>query len=1056
MTLVMGLEGCHQNSIEALKTQEDQRQIFSDRPVEPQPIIATLKLSEPALIESARLEEGKWQIEKEHLEAVKTEQEGVIGKLKALSPKIQILARYRMIFNGLAISAPADIREALKKIPEIRIIQNSAIFKRPQSSKTSLENSDEDKPFDHTSMDFIGATRVHRLIKDGKGRAVLGQDLRIGVIDTGIDFTHKMLGGVGSNEAYKSVNPSEPSSFFPNSKVIGGTDFVGSNFDAASEKFEAQVPAPDSNPLDEAGHGSHVAGTIAGRGDGIQTYDGVAPEAKLYALKVFGRDGSTSDFVVTEALEYAADPNQDGDPNDHLDVVNLSLGGAYGGPLSLYSEAVRNLSRTGAVVVASAGNSGPSDYIVGSPSTADEAFSIAASVDDMPQNWKFGASKIYSTFHPEVIVKAVEGTAAKPIHEAGPVSGDFVYIGLAKKPLADELKMKVKGHVALIDRGVVTFAEKLKEAADAGAIGAVVINNQPGDAFSMGGGEEPVGIPAIMVTKEVGDLVKGDLVKGEVRIDFSTATQIEEPWRIDTITDFSSKGPRSEDSLLKPEISAPGENVISAAMGEGDRGVQMSGTSMAGPHMAGVVGLLRQIHPELSPVEIKSLAMSTAKALSGEKIGRYPLSLQGAGRVQTYLAATASLALTPASISLGEIQVATSKSLRRTLTIKNLANEAVTLNLTAESRNAGIRVSIPTQLNLAPKASQNVTVLVSLDGRQIKQKTEELEAEIQIQSSKADAPLQRVPLLAVASQLSRIKADGVYVMAASDEESAGAAATVKLRNDGEFPGLAYLFNLIGYDSRKSVPLGSKSFRSRSCDLESAGYRIIEKFVDGQNRLMLQFALKLFEPLTTWNSCELSIQIDSNDDGEADQELAGMVMNNLAGLTAQRFASVLLDAKAARILRLQYEQRQAKGEEASLSYASAVLDVQELKTFDHSTLAIVETPLEKIQLRGNGHLAVKIASLSQDSDSIQPDDVMGGAFANWKELESSQSTQAFYDMPGEVMVPPHGQIDVGITKGAGHRPLLVYMPLNSVVLAVEGSLQSDELRPIYAESAKTKP
>ena len=149
-------------------------------------------------------------------------------------------------------------------------------------------------------------------------------------------------------------------------------------------------------------------GTIAGVGDGINTYDGVAVGAKLYAIKVFAK-GSTGDAVIIAALEYSADPNGDGNPDDRLDVINLSLGSGFGTPHALYSEAVNNITSAGTVAAISAGNSGDKDYIVGSPSTVSSAISVAASVDDMKHNWNFAASKINLNEGEPLVVKAIEG-----------------------------------------------------------------------------------------------------------------------------------------------------------------------------------------------------------------------------------------------------------------------------------------------------------------------------------------------------------------------------------------------------------------------------------------------------------------------------------------------------------------------------------------------------------------------------------------------------------------------------------------------------------------------
>lgn len=1030
-----------QNTIDT----EASPQIISDRPIHQNKVIFTVKLTAPALVEAAKSTGSGLEIPKEALAAVEQEQNEVISQLKKISPEITVLNRYRAIINGLALAGPSDVAAQLTRLSLVKEVRRASLFGRPQVQE-GPKTSTNREPFKQTSVAFIEADRVHREVKDAKGELVRGQGLRVGVIDTGIDYTHRMLGGTGRAEDYKAVNPNEVSAAFPNNKVVGGIDLVGTSFDAGSEVFEKQIPKPDKNPIDEAGHGTHVAGTIAGIGDGVETYSGVAPDATLYGLKVFGENGSTSDFVVVAALEYAADPNGDGDLNDHLDVVNLSLGGGFGQPQILYSEAIRNLTKAGTVVVASAGNSGPVDYIVGAPSTADDALSVAASVDNMPHNWTFPAVAFAGPKDANRIVRAIQGPISKPISETS-ASGNLVYIGLGDRPLTPEEAKAVKGQVAFIDRGKVPFVQKLKLAEEAGAVGAVVGNNQPGDPIPMGG-DGNVQIPAVMITLEVADAIKAEMKEGDVNVVFNTGKTIEDPRLIDTLTDFSSKGPRSQDNLLKPEIAGPGLNIISAAMGEGDKGVALSGTSMSGPHLAGVMALLKQSHPDLNVKALKSLAMSTAVSIKNEAGLTYPLSMQGAGRVRTFAAATANLAIEPAALSLGHLAVSEAKTVRRQIVLTNISGQNLEFSLSAQNSDY-LQIKVPSSVQIAAGQSKSVDVLVTARATPKDQAIAELNGRVLVASS--DGKEQTVPVIAVVTKISSIQAESLQVHAASSIDAPGSLAELKLTNSGAQPGQALAFNLIAKDLRKSRPKVTDSFRSRSCDLESAGYRIIRKFVDGEDQDMLQIAVKLYEPTTTWHYCEVSVQIDSDQDQLADQELVGIAQRNLSGLASLEFTSILLDAVKARSIRLAYEEQLAKGEEAPLSYGEAIVDAQPMRLYNQSTVAVVEAPLKMLKLRASGELAVKVATLNSDSDSFEPDDFLGGQLNRWAKLGSRIADPAYGDTPEVIELEAGQSVSVPLTRGGGREKLVVYAPTNAPARTISDDPQSMIVKETYMEA-----
>ena len=208
--------------------------------------------------------------------------------------------------------------------------------------------------------------------------------MKIAIIDTGIDYIHTDFGGSGAQADYDrndtTVNGESPA-LFPTAKVVAGYDFAGDDYNGDN------TPQPDPDPMDCDGHGSHVAGIAAGVGvkaDG-STYTGaynasiytpgffrigpgVAPQASLVALRVFGCDGSTE--LVSQAIEWAVDPNGDGDFSDRVDVINMSLGSDFGYEADPTSVAADNAALAGMIVVASAGNDGDSYYITGSPAIA--------------------------------------------------------------------------------------------------------------------------------------------------------------------------------------------------------------------------------------------------------------------------------------------------------------------------------------------------------------------------------------------------------------------------------------------------------------------------------------------------------------------------------------------------------------------------------------------------------------------------------------------------------------------------------------------------------------
>lgn len=998
--------------------------IFSNRPQNFNQYITVIKLPQPPLLSRLDNEGGKKVIRKDLAAAIELEQNELIAKLQKISPDIKVLFRYRLVLNAVAIVAPLSAEKAISALPKV-VIERPQGFGRPTAISKIPSSVKNQALADKNSVTFIAADKAHT-------KGIRGQGMKVAVLDTGVDYTHAMLGGPGTVQAFKDTDPAKTSSLFPNQKVVGGVDLVGTTYNAASDTFTHRIPQPDDNPIDEGGHGTHVAGTIAGTGDNKITYSGVAPDALIYAVKVFGAEGSTSDEVVIAGLEFSADPNKDLDLSDQLHVVNMSLGSEYGSSHVMYSESIRNLSEAGTVVVASAGNAGAKDFITGSPAAVDAAFSVAASIDDMIQNWQFRAAEFTLPDGQKIVTEAVEGPSSTPIEEVEKAEGELVYIGLADVDLTEELKTQLKGKVALIDRGKVAFVDKLKRAEAAGAVAAVVANNQAGEAFPMGG-DGKVQIPAIMVRMDVGQSLKDAMAQGAVVAQFITEEKISKPDLIDTLTDFSSKGPRSFDAILKPEISAPGQNIISAAMGEGNEGVMMSGTSMAGPHVAGVMALMKQNFPHLKSEELKAIVMGTAKSIAAKDQKTYPLSQQGAGRVQVDKAIESTLTVRPAALSLGLIGIEKAKTLSHSLTLKNISKETLALTLKFEGHPA--MTMAPITVNVDPMSEKSVHLRLTLNASALQNPANEVDGFIK--AFAADKEVFRVATLALVRKISNIQSEALVIHASSANEAADSVVDLYLKNLSPQAGDVLLFNKIALDTRKPVPNGV--LLSRSCDLQAAGYRL--------NGTKLQIAVKVYEAVTSWHMCEVSVLIDTNGDEEAEQEIAGVPATRLEGMPPadESFKSILLDATEARRIRAEYEATLAKDPtkeeelKTALNYTPAVQSLGLMTVYNHSTIAILEVETAALKTRNSGALAVKIAVTSAEDYNIQKDDFLSSD-KRWRKIDISEKAQSFLNLPPVVQLNGGESRSVELIKGHVKGDLLVLLPHNQSLL---GTLQKDQ-------------
>jgi subtilisin family serine protease len=991
--------------------------LVSDRGVGYVHGVVMLRLQNPPLLTTATKDEnGKIIINEEHKNLIINEHQEILKNLKKISDKIQLVYSYKLSFNGVAVLVPAEHFDAVLNVQGTTGSQKRQPFTQIKSEE-QLDLKNIKNQFSTITADFIGA----------KDHAFRGKGIKVAVFDTGIDYTHNMFNGPGTKESFTSVDPAKETSLFPNSKVKGGIDLVGEDFTPWSLHAPNAVPRIDNNPIDTSGHGSHVAGTIAGRGDGVNTHDGIAPEADLYAIKVFG-SGGTGDDIVIAGIEWALDPNGDYDLSDKLDVGNMSLGAGYGHSYSYYSEAVKNASEAGFIIVTSAGNSGATPYIVGSPGTTTESVTVGASIGGMEYLWKMNGSRFEFASTSPLIVEQIEGTISTPIKDITPLKGELFFIGEAAEDLSPEMASKLNQKVALIDRGSVSFVDKLKRAKDAGAIGAIVVNNKPNDpAFTMGG-EGNIDLPAIMITKEQGDVIKNQMQNDLVHVFLNHGDVVEKKEIIDTITGFSSQGPRLSDGLLKPEIIAPGYQVISAAVGSGNEQARLNGTSMSAPQIAGVMALLKESHPTQETKVLKSLLIGTAKTLKDESGKDYPISRQGSGRVQAGKAIASQIYATPATLSLGHINIVSKKTISRKVTFTNLSDQEKNYDI-GFVHSEHVTVASKQSVTIAAKGETSVTFNITIT--KPTDVTSFKEFDILIKLMEQNEEVLRVPTLGIMKSVSNVEIKELDIQSTSVLDSDGALADLEIHNNSSNPATVELFNLIGFDKRKPHESGLFSYKNRSCDLAAAGYKI----VDLNDTPTLQIAVKLHKMINVWDICEVSAQIDTDNDGEVDLELGGILSTGLSGLTElvseKGHYSVLIDSKQSKEIRLEYEKlvRESEGTTtASTNYKEAVRGIYNMTVYNQSTVSIIEVPLSALNLKNKSLLNMKLATMSYHGENVESDDFFG-IEEKWHTITVQEDSQGHVELPTTLSLAPQEKVKVTMRKGAGLHDLMALIPTN---------------------------
>jgi subtilisin family serine protease len=697
------------------------------------------------------------QVQAGRVATLRAEQAAVATALRPLGARVT--RQFQFLHNALVVTLPLSALPRLARVPGVVSIAPNRIYERAHT----------------TSMPLARVTDVWR--GAAPDALNLGLGTTVAVIDEGIDYTHRHFGGAGNYAANDSTAlgdvawpPALPPSAAGDQLVIGGTDFVGDDYNASTGAPAMPDPDPVGCPYS---HGTHVAGTIAGHGVTAagETFTGdvsdigafpslaslfpafpspstaefrigpgVAPRASLVSLRVFGCGGSTGTDVLLQAFEAVATGSWLG---QSADVVNLSLGSAYGGtgPDDFLLAAIDALSEMGIVVVASAGNSGDVHLVTGAPGTARTAISVANVTDT-----GVGIDGVLDYVHP-VTADPVRIAAPRAAMYVPPLSPQLTAPMIDARAVApaDEFACTAltgsgyAGKWVLVQRGgpCGTFSLKASVVKAAGAAGMIVVNNVAGTPISMGrtAGYDDV-LPAVMVSNVDGDAIRTLLASNPIDGSVDTAQAAVAPNTVASVPEAStSRGGvlrGNEDRILKPNLSAPGSTITSAGAGTNNGGYTISGTSMAAPHIAGAAALM--IARLGKPVDgagvarIKQRLMNTAtRDLRASVVSETPNASPqrvGAGLVDprraidTPIVAFASDAPENVSLSFGYPRQLTGEpvSIDKTLTIRNLGNTAVQLDASYLARSAwpGASVTLGASSVLVP-AFGDTTLTVTLE-----------------------------------------------------------------------------------------------------------------------------------------------------------------------------------------------------------------------------------------------------------------------------------------------------------------------------------------------------
>ena len=611
--------------------------------------------------------------------------------LKSSGSPAQVVREYDTVLNGMGVKLNGATLDSLRAGPGVTVVEQSLTF----------------RPAMNRSAGVIQAPAAWAAV-GGVGNA--GAGIKIGVIDTGIDQTHPFL----------TDNSLKPPAGFPKFDP-GNQQFTSKKVIVARVYFTSKDGRSfTAEALQD--HGTHVSGTIAGvngttapangKFPAVTGLTGVAPKAFLGNYNVFPGDAVNG---ITDAASHDIAQAIDDAVKDGMDVINMSLGGGINGFQDQLTVASNRAAKAGVVVAIAAGNSGPGINTVGSPGQAADAITACASTNNhffginvVAGGSTFGAAVgDFNSFDPAVTAQLANWSGSA----AGAASG------AATQGCTPVAAGTHAGKIVVIDRGTCSFSTKIRNARDAGAVGVLVVNNAAGDPAAMGrdGTADQPATPAVMLALADRGAIRGlaasstsATVNGASFAEVLTNNQ-------NFLAGFSSRGPTNLLDI-KPDVCAPGVNVYSSIPHGGF--AMFQGTSMATPHVAGSSALLRQLHPDWTPAQVKGALVGTA--VRDARLRTTNPQNIGGGVINLAAATSTTVVLEPATLSFRKIEPESGQSKTIPVTVTNVTNGSQTFTATAaitSTSSTGVVASVsPSTVTVA--AGQSATLNVTVDAAQ--------------------------------------------------------------------------------------------------------------------------------------------------------------------------------------------------------------------------------------------------------------------------------------------------------------------------------------------------